>query len=616
MKRNLLRCISAILCISILLSVVTVTSFAKEGEGEKTVSDTADLSPVIIIPGIGMSRTTLFDDNGDIAKKKDGSNFDTWEVFNFYLYELLWNLWKIVPVLLISLVLQHDVGLTKVLEKQVPSLFKYSMHDKEGKSVENVKALAYNYPLSQYDKDAKDFFYKRLPIQEYAQIIGEEKIYVYNFAAFSNTYDEAEGLHNFIQMVKEQHPGHDKVTLVPVSLGGTVANAYFDMYKDERDVDRVINVVAALDGSQLVADLFMLNFGDNAPELLYRSLLPVIAGKSEGYLGYIGNIVLRLIPRGFARKLVDVVLGSVVNSFVRNVPSLWALVPHDRYEEIADKYLVGDEYKVLRAQTDRYHNAQANLEERVKELAEDYGIEIYNVGGCDLEFGTGWESDYNYFQFFKCSKGSNSDGIIQVSSTAMGTDSVSSGETYNKSTPDGTVYCTDPTHDHIEGSINAATCYRPEHTWYFLGQHHEIAYNDVAVEVVCKILVGEIQDIYSDPAYPQFNGTRLVKKIVREYLPDFKEIDRTKLTEDQIKVLDAAVEKTEAMLASTVADDSVRAEAEKDLYDALVYCGVYEKQEEEKFKEFMGNVLYKMSEGLYKLVGPRGFFDVITFKYY
>ena len=472
----------------------------------------------------------------------------------------------------------------------------------------NVKAIERKYPLSEYDEETRDAFYRELPIGKYAEVLGEENMYVFNFPAFSNTYKEAENLRAYIKHVLNT-TGKDKVILLPISLGGTVANAYFDAYREDDDVCKVVNVVAALDGSDLVADLFALNYADNADELLYNGLMPELIGEPEGYLV---NIALRILPRKLARKIIDVCMDEIIKAVLKNTPSMWALVPHSRYLELADKWLSGEDNATMRAITQRYYNAQKNLPDTVEELTDEYGIDIFNVSGCNLNFGKGW-SDYQYFRFFASSETSNSDGIIQVNSTAMGTDSVPAGEVYPAGrTPSGRIYCDNPAHGHIFGSLNAGTCYLPERTWYFIGQHHEIAYNDVAVKLAVNLILGTIDNVHSNEAFPQFNGTRNSKKLVRDLIPAAETVDRSTLTAEQISALDDALQKAYDLLDNTVADDAYCKVVTDELYDALVLCGVYQKPAEPSaFDKLTSKALKKLNDVIYNLVGCRGFTDAI-----
>ncbi len=96
----------------------------------------------------------------------------------------------------------------------------------------------------------------------------------------------------------------------------------------------------------------------------------------------------------------------------------------------------------------------------------------------------------------------------------------------------------------------------PDRNWFFAGQHHEIADNDVAVALACTLLLTDtIDNVYSDPAFPQFNGSRYVKRITRDYLPKaIAALERTDLSAADRAELQGAIDAANAMLASTVAD--------------------------------------------------------------
>ena len=607
MKKLIVKTLSVMLCAAMVFSVMTCTVSAKASSGG-IITDIKNDTPVVIVPGIGMSKVTLYDENGNVAKNKDGSDYAQWTVLNLETKELLGNLWKLIPSLIASILLQRDIGLTKLLASSVPGLFKLSAHNPDGSSLMNVKAIERRYPLSEYEEDVRNSFYRELPIGKYADLLGEENIYVFNFPAFSSTYEEAANLRDYIRFVLNK-TGKEQLILLPISLGGTVASAYFDAYKDDRDVCKVINVVAALNGSNLIAEIFDLDFADDADELLYNCLMQEQIGEPGGYLV---NIALRILPRKLARQIIDACIEEIIKTVLLNTPSMWALVPHERYEALAERWLSGDEHAVMRGLTERYYNAEKNLASTIEELTDDYEIDIFNISGCNLNFGKGW-SDYQYFRFFSSSATSNSDGIIQVSSTGMGTDSVPAGGIYpSDRVPSGKIYCDDPSHNHIHGPINASTCYLPERTWFFVGQHHEIAYNDVAVKLAVNLILGNLDNVRSSEAFPQFNGTRITKKIVRDYLPAAEELDRSALDADKLSALDAALQKTHALLDDTIADDAVCKEVTEELYDALVLCGVYEKPKSPSAVEaFAAKMLKKLNDIIYNKIGCRGFSDAI-----
>ena len=71
---------------------------------------------------------------------------------------------------------------------------------------------------------------------------------------------------------------------------------------------------------------------------------------------------------------------------------------------------------------------------------------------------------------------------------------------------------------------DASACVFPDTTWFFEGQGHDaIAYNDVALSLAVKILTGEIESVHQSPDYPQFNGSRNIKKLKYTLIPQAKQ---------------------------------------------------------------------------------------------
>lgn len=80
-------------------------------------------------------------------------------------------------------------------------------------------------------------------------------------------------------MVKRQ-TGHDKVDLLPVSLGGTILTAYLDAY-GHKDINSIVGVVACLNGTDIVADMMARDF-NISDEYLHHEYIPTILKESNG----------------------------------------------------------------------------------------------------------------------------------------------------------------------------------------------------------------------------------------------------------------------------------------------------------------------------------------------
>ncbi len=625
MKQFPKKLISLLLVISVVFGTVSAAAVTSLAAPAKTVAATAksenaqveealgnSVNPVIVVPGIGMSDVALFDSQGNQIKN-DGTFKDRWRVLNLCTDDIMNDIWKLVPRALLSIALQKDVGLSDIITQYMPGMFKYATHDLEGNSVENVKAIEHNYPLSQYSEEDKNDFFNMMPMQKYVSSIGESKIYCFNFPAFSNTYTEAARLNKFVKMVKQQ-TGCDKVNLVPLSLGATITNAYFDEYADSHDVGKVVYVVGATNGSLVFADLVSANYSVNSAKLFYSDIAPQLV---DGYQGYLINILLRILPKKVLNNVLDAAFEVVRKDFFVNTPSMWSIVPAEKYTELSNKYLSDSAHVKVKALTDKYYSYQSHLEENVKALVAD-GVEIYNLCGYGFNFGHGW-GDYQYFQFFKCADDVNSDGVIQISSTSMGAYSCAPNTTFPAGYVQKNTHCTNTAHNHIspDRMIDASACYLPESTWFFAGQHHEIAGNDVAVALACTILSTDtIKNVYSDPRFPQFNGSRNVKKITRDYLPKATDaLARTDLTATDKAELQAAVDAATAMLASTVANDAQCDAIEARLFNILVKIGVYAAPGEVKASDAaLEKTLKFISDKLWEKYGAKGYSEIIKSK--
>ncbi len=622
MKHLAKKSMSLLLVLAMVFGTIAASGITSYAAPEKTVAATVKSeseqltaalgnrpNPIVVVPGLGMSDVAVYDDQGNQIKN-DGTFKDQWRVLNLCTDEILADIWKLIPKALLSLVFQKDMGLSDIIRDYMPGMFRYSTHDNTGKSVENVKAIERNYPLSEYNEEDTREFFNMMPMEDYVNLIGSDRIFCFNFPPFSNTYEHAARLDAFVQMVK-QRTGCDKVNLVPLSLGSTVTNAYFDMYEDKHDIGKVVRVVGSTNGSLVFADLVGQNYSDNSARLFYRDIAPQLM---DGYQGYMINILLRILPKKVLNNVLDAAFEVVQKDFFTNIPSMWATVPAERYEEYADKFLSGPDHAVLRAQTDKYYNYQRNLEANVKKLIDD-GVQIYNICGYGFNFGVGW-GDYQYFQFFKCADDINSDGIIQLSSTGMGTYSAAPGTTFPAGYKQQNTHCTNTAHNHIspDNTVDASTGYLPDQTWFFAGQHHEIANNDVAVRLACMLMgTDTITSVYSDPNFPQFNGSRYTKRINNDLIPAVtKALTGTDLSATDMTELNAALTEANAMLASTVADDAQCDAVEARLRAILVKIGVYSAPAKAKTSDVLLEKSLKfISDKLWDKYGACGFSEIV-----
>lgn len=569
--------------------------------------------PVVIVPGINHSPTYLYDENDEPVLNKDGKKIggtlliiDEDNILEVVLKKLALPLIKM-------LVTQTDSGFTKGVYETICAMFNIQQCDDEGVPVNNLKTEKYG-SLADMDESTRSWAYRMIPMQKLTDVIGEDHVYFFTFNLVGSPMDSAAALDEYIQQVKKA-TGHDKVNLLNVSLGGTIFTAYIDEY-GLGDVNQVVNAVAATDGSDIIADF--LTRGEAGfridDEFLYHEFIPAIMDElsDSATLGYLLNFVIRIIPQQVFKDTLTAAMDGLADTLLINCPQFWALVPSDRYDALAQKYLTDKDHAVLKAKTDRYHQAQLNLKKNVL-AAHEAGVRIDSIAGAGLSFG---DIEYTYFSAIKSALTVNSDGIIQLSSTTMGATGATPGEKLpDDYKPAKVGYMS------VDGSIDASTAVLPDNTWIFIGQHHEAGNNDVVLTLACAIMTDpELKDVHSKPdVWPQYNGTCRTKEIRRWLLPDAKKL-RAEINEMSpeerpdaalVAELDAAIADGEAALNMTIANAEQADAATERLTNALVALGAREPAEEEsEVSAVLEQVCAFLSLIAVKVIGSKGYSDI------
>ena len=120
-------------------------------------------------------------------------------------------------------------------------------------------------------------------------------------------------------------------------------------------VARIVSIVGAWYGSDVLADLVELKYDENAPEMVYNGLVAELVGEPWGYLV---NCVIRIFPKATLRSIIDEILNSLVENLVLKTPSLLGLIPPDRYPAIRESRLANNpDLAYIMEQTDKYYQA-------------------------------------------------------------------------------------------------------------------------------------------------------------------------------------------------------------------------------------------------------------------
>lgn len=611
--KNIKKIIAIILCFSLTVSLISVIGFAenKTDKAEKTDID----YPIVFVTGIGQSYSYLYnneaDAKADVAENGTDRAVARWNLFcndfSFAFKEvgMYVNLLTFVGGFLGSALLGKNIISKRAVDKIVSTLFRYNTVDEKGQLPANVVTPRCLYPVSQYTQEQRDNFYRSIPCQEVLGDVGEDMIYCFNYSAFSFTFNNSDDLDDFIDNYVLPQTGKDKVVLVPMSMGASVVSSYLHDYGTKGKVSKVVSIVGAWQGSDVIADLIDLAYAEDAPEKLYNGVVSDLIGEPWGYLV---NVILRIFPKSALRSIIDELLNSVVENLVLKTPSLFGIVPADRYPEIRKTRLEGNsKLAYIMEQTDRYYNVQLELKDTIMNLYNNYGVDFFYIAGYGLGFGE-FSSDYEFFKFLKSADTTNSDEIIEISSTATGATYVTKGTQFSSD------YLASHDAKYItpDKSVDLSTCFFPDRVWLFSKQKHELENNNTALKLAFDLALGKIDSV-NDPnnIYPQFNDSRDLKKLKRNYIPDLEKwLESNKFTKDQQAKLDANNKAVDEMMSSVVNNRAADDKIIEAYYDMLVEFGVYSAG-----KDNSGNIVNKALKGLnditYKIFGAKGFRDLI-----
>ena len=637
--------IAIILTIALLVSVAVIPASAQQPESEAVNQETDDMesafaegtnSLVVFVTGIGQSYSYLFDEsytqegafeNGTLQDYEnyapliaEGKYNSRWNLFNSFdevfsdKSTIMTIVGAVFELLFSSITRINFIDQDKV-NKIVRDLFHFNIVGEDGNADARVVTPRYALPVSEFpgiidengnfESEAKNRFYSSIPCKDIAlEKFGEnyeDYLYVFNYNAFSYTSKNVEALHEFVEtIIAENKVGAKDIVLVPMSMGASVVTAYMDKYPTvaQNHIRRVVSIVGAWDGSDVVADLLMRRFCDNSADLFYNGLLSDLIGEPWGY---VVNIALRLFPKHILRGFVDMALSAIATELFCATPSLCNLIPIDQYDEISPLI----KSSVVKAEADSFQQAKKRLNTTMANL-EAEGVTFSFISGYGLPFGA-ITSDYSAFGFMKSAPLTNSDEIINIDSTAPGTSFVTFGTKFEDT--EGRILSPD-------GSIDISTTYRKDSSWFFYQQKHELEYNNTALALALELATGNIKtvsdcdNLEEDGYYfPQFNGARNLKDYKRSYLPDLErycEETGYVLTAEQEEVLARA----EAMAANTVNNPEVDNPFVEEVYNMLVEIGVYAEDEEPGFFDVALNKVLKGANDItYKVFGAKGFLD-------
>lgn len=580
------KLISIVLAALLLFSALPLNAFA----AESTYTPSYDLeTPVVLIHGIGQNDTFILDENGDRLKDSSGDYVTGWPLE----VDIKTAIFDILPALLGSIALRRDIGLKEAMKKGAYDLL-YAIHkDSEGNYENDVEVPCFMGSMAEMTPAMKSFCYSRIPVQKCGKIIGEDKVFYFGYDSIGDIETNTKNLHDYIHNVVLPKTGAKKVNLCPISLGGTLAVSYLGTYKEDYSlIKKIVYVVPAIDGSDIVGDLLTGNLSIEDDEALYFDLVKTLMGDTYG--AYLVNILLRFLPKDVLKAALYALADGVVEALARNTTQLWALCPLGYYEEARAKWLSDSEHQLIAQKVDTFMKAREDFNKNMKELVAS-GAQVYDIVCYDLPI----------FPLCKNYKLENSDGIINCDSTSMGATFADLGTTLGEGYKAVGTYCSNPSHNHLspDGMVDPTTGLLPCTTWYFKGQSHEaLQYNDVCLSLATELMIDDnMTDVYSNPeTYPQYNGQRNTRN-ADNMISEYKKADKDAIGKEKCDAIENAIAKVNAEKQTTVIDEAKWESVVAELENAMIAAGLREKSEPSAFETAFTSLTRKMNIGLNKM---------------
>lgn len=618
MKKVCRRLLSLALVV-VMIFTTSVTIFASAFErvdllttsyGSHTIDDADEEQyPVIVLPGLSFSKFYLLDDEGNRVLNSDGEEMYSGSFIvdkSAFVKEAL----KAIIPFLKSCIKQSDEGLSKKVFDLITYYTQYAVCNENGELKHSLELETYDYPMSEMDEETKQYYFDNIPIKDYCRLLGEDQMYIYTYCPFGEIMEQSEGLVSYIDMVLEQTKA-EKVNILTMSMGTTLLTAYMDLEgADYSKINRIANVVPMFDGNEVITELLAKDF--TTDDSVYAcEFLPTITGGLMGNktLGYVLNLLVRLLPENVRKACVDKLYDALGNAF-KYSSQAWTMVQSGRYDELRSEILSGEKQEKLRKNTDRFFKAQENLEANLIKANEEYGVGIYNFVG----YGTASAASFSaLFCIVASNAETNADCLVPLSSSSLGATYVSR----NSQLSDEYLASLD-TQKYVspDKTLDASTCLFRDTTWFYNDQIHWCAGNDAAIALSLLTIIGVVDNIDSDPEnYPQFNGARDLFEaydcymyLAEEVLQNAEQYDSKNIAEVQ-KAFDEVYKLYRKTNLNYEGADKEAADAQYRLGLALSKCGVCEEPEKNTEIPLITNLFKLACEKLFEKMGKKGYFE-------
>jgi pimeloyl-ACP methyl ester carboxylesterase len=473
------KILSVFLCLCITFGILSVAvSAANEPYLDK---DTA----IVMVPGLSMNTVYVYDKSGN--KISDSK-------LTYDLQALKVTIPKLIFSFVMTSFLNKDTGLSKAVAgsvcKALPGF------DNESYT---TKVALYDKPLSEYAVSDYHAFSQYVDLSSMGEML--KQTYLYNYDDFGSIKTAADGLNDYINNVVLPQ-GYSKIVLCPISLGGCVAQEYFDLYPASHSLmKKVVFMVAALDGTDAIGELLTKDLTIIDSSKSVANVICKYAKVSDNMQPLVRTLIGIFVTDRNINTIVDSLMFGVNDSVATT--TLWSLCPTSFYSQARSNYLMRSKDDAKRAEIDRFMQARANMSANLNDI-EQNGGKVYVLSGYGMPLDQFCDNAW-----LKSSENVSSDTIVPTYSTSIGATVAQLGQTLPDNYKPANRVCTDSSHNHrsSDNQVDASTCLYPETTWFFYGVSHAgFGKNAMALALV-KSLVSEngVKNVYDNENWPQFN---------------------------------------------------------------------------------------------------------------
>ncbi len=479
------KVLSIVLALVIAFSTLSIFAFAK---GEEKV-------PVVVLQGYSGPNLVYADENGEpIIDPETGDVVKAWPLD----FE---KIGKQVVEALPEMVAGKIIGEDAIVEAATPILKEALMPlviMPDGSSWQPLtyypKGAAATQVSALIENDMKEYIPESIFVEEAISRVGAENVFGFTFDWRRSQLDYAAALDEYIEEVKEI-TGSDKVDIMGLSHGGQYGTTYLYYYGYKGNVRNAILANPATGGTSIVASLLMNEYVDFPLQDLIE-FVQYSFDWEEKYDWILKLLSLDNIVGGINRVVQD----ERIQFRASNFPSLLDFIQMDRFDEVIEHIGLNPvDNPKLYNDTVKYHtdvHTGTNLADKFKELQAN-GVKIGYIVGCGYAACSG--------------VGNNSDILIDTYLSSGGATCAPFGETFAADYVQKGTVCNDPSHYHIspEYNIDASTGALPDSTWYAIGQGHGQYFNEPYTrQIVCNFLWDDLETVYDDDRFPQFNYTQ------------------------------------------------------------------------------------------------------------